>query len=311
MTAQSPAPASDALAWWRDKACALEAENKQLRDDKITLGGEIEDLKERIEDLEYGPSPPGDTLREALNSERLCELESLFQRDEITAHHIREMLDALALSATSAQSDRAGREALTQSDFPKPQRKDGGEPCGECHIQPGETCDICGAAEPFAWRNKPPIASESWTITTDREMVQMRKADGWLVEPLYAAPQPDTAGREEPAVAWQLVPKKPTQAMLDALHDNIEHNIQTGYGGQDVNGNGIYEECSVLESISLPTAYEEMLTAAPVAPQPDTVGLERAAQSGELRFTLAEIEAALHRVLTKRGFANPGADRNE
>lgn len=23
--------------------------------------------------------------------------------------------------------------------------KDGGEPCGECHIQPGETCDICGA----------------------------------------------------------------------------------------------------------------------------------------------------------------------
>ncbi len=24
-------------------------------------------------------------------------------------------------------------------------RKDGGEPCGECRIQPGETCDICGA----------------------------------------------------------------------------------------------------------------------------------------------------------------------
>jgi len=29
--------------------------------------------------------------------------------------------------------------------FPQPQRKVGGEPCGECHIQPGETCDICGA----------------------------------------------------------------------------------------------------------------------------------------------------------------------
>jgi Lar family restriction alleviation protein len=29
--------------------------------------------------------------------------------------------------------------------FPQPQRKDGESPCGECHIRPGETCDICGA----------------------------------------------------------------------------------------------------------------------------------------------------------------------
>lgn len=29
--------------------------------------------------------------------------------------------------------------------FPKPKRKDGGEPCGECLLQPGERCDICGA----------------------------------------------------------------------------------------------------------------------------------------------------------------------
>lgn len=27
-------------------------------------------------------------------------------------------------------------------------RKDGGEPCGECHLRPGETCDICGAVQP-------------------------------------------------------------------------------------------------------------------------------------------------------------------
>ncbi|KRS15632.1 hypothetical protein XM52_22590 [Roseovarius indicus] len=26
----------------------------------------------------------------------------------------------------------------------RPNRK---EPCGECHLQPGETCDICGAQE--------------------------------------------------------------------------------------------------------------------------------------------------------------------
>lgn len=29
--------------------------------------------------------------------------------------------------------------------FPKPGRRDGQEPCGECHLQAGETCDICGA----------------------------------------------------------------------------------------------------------------------------------------------------------------------
>ncbi len=34
-------------------------------------------------------------------------------------------------------------------DFPKPQRKDGEEPCGECHLQPNEICDICGAS----WMN--------------------------------------------------------------------------------------------------------------------------------------------------------------
>ena len=33
--------------------------------------------------------------------------------------------------------------------FPKPRRKDGGTPCGECQLRPGETCDICGAIEPI------------------------------------------------------------------------------------------------------------------------------------------------------------------
>ncbi len=26
-------------------------------------------------------------------------------------------------------------------------------PCGECHLQPGERCDICGAIEPRSNRN--------------------------------------------------------------------------------------------------------------------------------------------------------------
>jgi len=31
--------------------------------------------------------------------------------------------------------------------FPQPRRQDGKPPCGECHLKPGETCDICGAVE--------------------------------------------------------------------------------------------------------------------------------------------------------------------
>jgi hypothetical protein len=30
--------------------------------------------------------------------------------------------------------------------------KTGEAPCGECHLQPGETCDICGASQPASER---------------------------------------------------------------------------------------------------------------------------------------------------------------
>ncbi len=36
----------------------------------------------------------------------------------------------------------------TTNPLPQPQRNDGGEPCGECRMQPGETCNICGAYGP-------------------------------------------------------------------------------------------------------------------------------------------------------------------
>lgn len=36
----------------------------------------------------------------------------------------------------------------TEEPFPQPQQNLGGEPCGECHLQSGETCDICGALSP-------------------------------------------------------------------------------------------------------------------------------------------------------------------
>ena len=40
----------------------------------------------------------------------------------------------------------AGPEQTT-SPFPQPQRRDDLPPCGECHLQRGETCDICGAIQ--------------------------------------------------------------------------------------------------------------------------------------------------------------------
>lgn len=42
----------------------------------------------------------------------------------------------------------AAPEAQGAETFPKPRRKDGEPPCGECHLRPGETCDICGAVAP-------------------------------------------------------------------------------------------------------------------------------------------------------------------
>ena len=39
--------------------------------------------------------------------------------------------------------------AMDGERFPQPGRKDGEMPCGECHLKPGETCDICGATEPI------------------------------------------------------------------------------------------------------------------------------------------------------------------
>lgn len=40
-------------------------------------------------------------------------------------------------------------------DFPRPQRRDGKKPCGECHLQAGETCDICGAVAEQTYHGVP------------------------------------------------------------------------------------------------------------------------------------------------------------
>jgi hypothetical protein len=58
--------------------------------------------------------------------------------------------EACALITRDIEEARKLLAALQPSGqtLPKPGRNDGGEPCGECHLQPGETCDICGAAHP-------------------------------------------------------------------------------------------------------------------------------------------------------------------
>jgi hypothetical protein len=61
-------------------------------------------------------------------------------------------------------------------------RKEGGEPCGECHLQPGETCDICGAFQSAEWEyrhigdfltNRPDI---EWVTVTDPERIEELRA---------------------------------------------------------------------------------------------------------------------------------------
>jgi hypothetical protein len=41
--------------------------------------------------------------------------------------------------------DAERRREKAKDGFPQPGRRDGQPPCGECHLQENETCDICGA----------------------------------------------------------------------------------------------------------------------------------------------------------------------
>lgn len=43
--------------------------------------------------------------------------------------------------------------------LPQPGRRDGLPPCGECHLNPGETCNICGATRPA---QDTPEAANAW-----------------------------------------------------------------------------------------------------------------------------------------------------
>lgn len=53
----------------------------------------------------------------------------------------------LGLTIHSVDSRAANATLLLDEKLPKPQRKDGAEPCGECHLKESETCCICGAIQ--------------------------------------------------------------------------------------------------------------------------------------------------------------------
>lgn len=57
--------------------------------------------------------------------------------------------DQRATALQLAAAIRALKEVVNPAtSFPQPQRKDGHPPCYECHLQPGEKCDVCGAVKP-------------------------------------------------------------------------------------------------------------------------------------------------------------------
>jgi len=57
--------------------------------------------------------------------------------------------DQRATALQLATAIRALKEVVNPAtSFPQPQRKDGHPPCYECHLQPGEKCDVCGAVKP-------------------------------------------------------------------------------------------------------------------------------------------------------------------
>lgn len=51
----------------------------------------------------------------------------------------------IGLPHSANMMDKDGVESLVQID---PRTREGKPPCGECHLQPGERCDICGAVAP-------------------------------------------------------------------------------------------------------------------------------------------------------------------
>lgn len=106
--------------------------------------------------------------------------------------------------------------------FPTPSRKDGGEPCGECHIQPGETCDICGAqnsspvlpsealAKPLFWVSEKQVPACIGTYLPTRA-----EREGLFQMPVYAAPPVPSEALESDPICTKCASKEPGSTLSD------------------------------------------------------------------------------------------------
>ena len=60
---------------------------------------------------------------------------------------LQQVADAFKAAMEVVAVVRGAQARTTAAEpFPQSQRRDGKEPCGECRLPKGETCDICGAA---------------------------------------------------------------------------------------------------------------------------------------------------------------------
>jgi hypothetical protein len=94
----------------------------------------------------------GDGVREALAYIRPIFKDSRrsgLEWSAVEAERAFDLIEAAAL-ASPGGAGSGKREPLVRID---PQARAGKEPCGECHLRAGETCDICGAKAPPAPQN--------------------------------------------------------------------------------------------------------------------------------------------------------------
>jgi len=108
-----------------------------------------DDIVERLRDWAGNYEEGSFDTEEMLMREAADEIERLRAKAQSRYELLRECQSELrAMGATGLVETIDDALQPSGQTLPKPGRNDGGEPCGECHLQPGETCDICGAAQP-------------------------------------------------------------------------------------------------------------------------------------------------------------------
>lgn len=85
---------------------------------------------------------PVATLRKLLGDLKAVRAHHAYTRDHIG----QPGCEVRKVAAEYTQTLDDVLDAFSACSFPQPRRQDGKEPCGECRLPAGETCDICGAS---------------------------------------------------------------------------------------------------------------------------------------------------------------------